>query len=342
MSIKMKIALLILFVLGFSGCNKNGYGVLFPNNQTYSYEALRTLGYTAVGGADINEIFQTVSGIRQGDSESWYTEWSKLAALSKSQAKMYPNDFTSSGRALLRASNYYRTAEFLLSPEDPRKKSTYMKCRDTFYSGLDALGIEYRLNRISYAEKSLETLYFPQMEGSFSRTLICMVNGYDSIKEETYFTLGAEALKRGYAFPSYDGPGQGAAIRCDGIPMIADWAPVNKAVLDSFLSDYSEYNRIVLVGYSLGSILATKAAASDPRIEALVHYDIFHDFSEAVGENMPESFRKRVFEDGNPSQSTARLLNISMRFSSETDWALRHGAWIFGKQEDYIGVLQSL
>lgn len=47
---------------------------IFDDDETCSFETLRTVGYAAYGGADIGEVI-TTQRITPGDWESWYREW---------------------------------------------------------------------------------------------------------------------------------------------------------------------------------------------------------------------------------------------------------------------------
>ena len=49
--------------------------LLFPEDTSFWYETLRTLGHTAYGGADIGEVLTTAQSITAGDYDSWYDEW---------------------------------------------------------------------------------------------------------------------------------------------------------------------------------------------------------------------------------------------------------------------------
>jgi hypothetical protein len=49
------------------------------NDQSFSFETLRALGYTSYGGADIGEVTSTASRIPDGDENAWYSEWRALA-----------------------------------------------------------------------------------------------------------------------------------------------------------------------------------------------------------------------------------------------------------------------
>jgi hypothetical protein len=96
-------------------------------DPTFSLQLLRAMGETYYKGADIGECLSTAYRIKEGDFESWYTEWLKTAK----RVHKYAEDCLAAGHkisareAYLRASNYYRVAEFLLiNPEDPRIQTT--------------------------------------------------------------------------------------------------------------------------------------------------------------------------------------------------------------------------
>ncbi|HEX2745394.1 MAG TPA: dipeptidyl aminopeptidase, partial [Streptosporangiaceae bacterium] len=49
------------------------------NDQSFSFETLRALGYAVYGGADIGEVVSTAGRIPDGDETAWYTQWRALA-----------------------------------------------------------------------------------------------------------------------------------------------------------------------------------------------------------------------------------------------------------------------
>lgn len=321
------------------GARGHGADTLFAGDQAFRYEALRALGYAATGGADINEILVSLGGVKAGDTEAWYGAWSGLAQRTEAASSTCEADPRGRGRMLLKASNYHRTSEFFLRGDDPRKLPAYQASVRAFDAGLRALEVAIERIAVPYQASALDTIYLPG--SARARTLVVMVNGYDSTKEETYFALGSEALARGYSFLSYDGPGQGGALRIAGLRMTHDWAPVNRAVLDVVLARHPEIETVVLVGYSLGSVFATKAAADDSRVGYLVHYDVFHDFAKAVGADLPGHFRDGIFRAEGPTPLSRRMLRMAMRFSTSIDWSMRHGAWAMGTGDDYAAAFNS-
>src|SRR5215471_3062983 len=93
-------------------------------DQAFSFELLRAIGYAPYGGADIGECLATAGRIKEGDLESWHVEWRLTADRIRAIAEeaLAKGHATSAREAFLRASNYYRTAEFFLhvDPGDPR------------------------------------------------------------------------------------------------------------------------------------------------------------------------------------------------------------------------------
>ncbi len=87
---------------------------LIFQDQTFSFELLRTLSYAPYGGADIGECLSTAYRIKEGDFESWYTEWYRTAERIHALAvdSLERGKRVSARECYLRAHNYYRTAEF--------------------------------------------------------------------------------------------------------------------------------------------------------------------------------------------------------------------------------------
>ncbi len=94
------------------------------NDQSFSFETVRALGYAPCGGADIGESTSTASRIPDGDKTDWYSEWRALAEriradADRSAAEGHP---VSARESYLRASKDYRPCEFYLrvdSANDP-------------------------------------------------------------------------------------------------------------------------------------------------------------------------------------------------------------------------------
>jgi len=106
----------------------------FFNDQTYHFQTLRVLNDIPYSGADTSEVLETIKHIKAGNSDDWYDAWERTGDRVSILAGR-TKDPISRGRAHLRAHNYYRTAEFLLAPHDPRRTISWKKNIETFYRG---------------------------------------------------------------------------------------------------------------------------------------------------------------------------------------------------------------
>ena len=80
-------------------------GLIFET-APFSFQALRTLGYSVNGGADIGECLVTCSRIADGDTESWYTEWMITAERVEAKA----DSFLAGGFTISAMECYFRAS----------------------------------------------------------------------------------------------------------------------------------------------------------------------------------------------------------------------------------------
>jgi len=253
----------------------------FFANQTFHFEALRGAGYVQAGAADMGEIMEAVRVIEEDDIQGWYSAWEAVADRVLALAHN-TKDPLSKGGAFMRASNYQRTAEFLLPPDDAKRPASWIKTLAAFRNGLNALGLTYEFFDVPYESGSLRALYLPGPSVAELKPLIMIVGGFDSILEELYPVLGKAANDRGYSVLLYEGPGQGEPLRRYGLKFTPEWEKPNTAVLDEFLRTHNKPAKIILVGMSMGGYFAPRAAAFEPRIDGVVAFDAAYDIAETV------------------------------------------------------------
>jgi alpha-beta hydrolase superfamily lysophospholipase len=300
----------------------------FFADQAYHFQTLRVLDAIPFGGADTSEVLQTIGRIRAGDAQSWHDAW-RATADRVARLAAETKDKTSAGLALLRAHSYYRTAEFFLSPSDPRRRPTAKKNLAAFYSGLDALNVDYERFSAPYGQRArLNAVYYPGPAPDRGKPLVMFVGGYDSTLEELYFALAKAARDRGYPVLTYEGPGQGEVLREQGLMFTPEWEKPNAAVLDAFLERHDRPDKIVLVGMSLGGYLAPRAAAFDPRIDGVVAYDALFDLGAIARRNIPKlAFWLR-------ERGLSGLVDVLVGFKTRCDpgfaWGIANAEWTFG------------
>lgn len=292
------------------------YGIRrFFEDQTYHFQTLRVLSDVPFGGADVSESLETIARIREGDASGWYDAWAGTAQRNWTRGRAC-RDRVSRGMACLRAHSYWRTAEFLLSPEDERRKVAWAAQVAAFDEGLAALGVAHTRFDVPYDGGVLRAIHYPGPEGAEAKPLIVFVGGYDSTLEELYFVLVKAAHSRGYSVLTYEGPGQGAALREHGLTFTPEWEKPNGAVLDAFLAMNAPPSAIILVGMSMGGYLAPRAAAFDARIAGVVAYDVFYDLGVAA----------RGF--------AALKANPATRGIPGVVWAIDNARWTLGAASD--------
>ena len=286
----------------------------FFTTPTFHYETLRNAGYIVSNCADLGEVLETVKVIAEGDVQSWYTAWKATADRVLALAER-TQDSLSKGGAYMRASTYQRTAEFLLPPDDPKRPGSFEKTGSYFFKGLDTLGVRYERITVPYGAESLRALYYPGPQGAETKPLIMFGGGFDSILEEYYPNFAEAALKRGYSVLTYEGPGQGEALRKYGLKYTAEWEKPVTAVLDEFLHAHAKPSKIVLIGMSMGGYFAPRAAAFERRIDGVVAYDTCYDFGAVASPLLAAA------------KNPLAMKNIGV------SWAYRNAMWTMGTKD---------
>lgn len=248
----------------------------WPEFPLMSFQLRRALGETQEGGGAVSECFQAASRITPGDAESWHAEWIRVAERNRNRADkaLSRGHVRTAMNCWLRAANYYRHAEFWLSPQDPRRLATFDKCEamsKQFLSWLqppgEAVEIPYENGKPLYA-------YFVKSPygGERQPVLICC-GGLDSYKDELWFMMGRGALQRGMAVLMFDGPGQGGTLRRHGITSRHDYeVPVGRCIDWLVQRQDIDPQRIAVCGSSLGGYYSARAACFEPRIAACISH----------------------------------------------------------------------
>jgi pimeloyl-ACP methyl ester carboxylesterase len=298
----------------------------------FDYQTLRALAYTTFGGAEPGEVFVTIERIPEGDREAWHAEWSRTAdrvAEQVDEALAAGSDATARDAAL-RAHTYYRTAEFFLPPDDPRRSPTYERSREAFRTALDRLPHPAERVAVPYEGTTLPGYLYRPADATAAEplpTVVCL-GGFDSLAEELYFLCGVPAaLERGFAVYCFDGPGQGAPLREAGLTARPDWEAVVGSVLDHLVErEGVDADRIGVVGASFGGYYAPRAAAFDDRIAACVAFDHFFGGWHASAHEHP--WLARAFLSA-PDALVNALASLGAR-SVDGAWFLQQGKWVFG------------
>jgi dipeptidyl aminopeptidase/acylaminoacyl peptidase len=304
------------------------------DDESFSFETLRTAGFALYGGADLGEVLVTAAAITGGDEASWHRAWKATAERLRGTGEqaLAAGHRVSAREALLRASNYYRAAEYYLRENpaaDPEVTLMFSRSQETFRAAASLLDTPAETISIRYEGTTLPGYLFLVDGSGTPRPTVIYTNGYDSTAEESWFAVAAAALRRGYNVLAYDGPGQGAALREQQLVFRPDWEAVITPVIDYALTRPEiDAGKMVLFGYSMGGYLVARAAAFEHRVAALILDDGIYDFHSAFARPL-SPFLASWITDGR-DDAAVPVLTLLTAVSTQVRWSLRNGVWAFG------------
>lgn len=319
--------ILFLSSLFLFGCASNKD---WKSSEAFYYQGVRSMGHAQYQGASVTEAMKVLSNIEVDNAEDWYEEWTKMANY-QIQIAENASDNRSKGNSLLRASNYYRTAEFFLPTEDSRRLVSYEKSRDAFVLALPLLEIDHQIWDIPFQDTTLRAYYFP---GDSDKPLIMFSNGIDGTVEECFFFNGYAAIERGYPVILYEGPGQSMLLRKDGITTEHQWGiPVGKIISAAIENaPVLKNSKKILYGVSMGGHMSGLAAKALEEVDGLVIHGAPMDFQQAVLAGLPGIARK-MYKDGKKERLDS-LVNTFYKIKIlgfQDRWAYRQLLWVLGK-----------
>lgn len=257
----------------------NEYGArvsLFFSDQLFEDFAVSiALGLASHGGPELGEVQAICAGITDGDDGSWYSAWRSAAdrLVELGDASAQGGHGVSAREAYLRASVCYSVAYHPLfgKPVDPRLLEAFGRQRAAFDKAASLMDPPGEQLTIAFEGAQLPAYLFRAPGADGPRPLLVATNGYDATLYEMFLAQALPALRRGYHCLIFDGPGQGAVLYEQGVPLRHDWETVVNTVVDAVVGrDGIDPDRIALTGWSLGGHLALRAASGEPRLAACV------------------------------------------------------------------------
>ena len=307
-------------------------------DDSFAFELVRNLGFVYYGGSDIGELFATAENITEGDFDSWYEGWHARGerVLGRAQEYLSTGHLVSAREALLRASSYFRMAEFYLhgTPDDPRIMADSKASQETYAKAAELMGPTWEPVEIPYEGTTLPGYFYKADESNEPRPTLIFHGGYDSSLEELYYYAAAAAVRRGYNCLTFDGPGQGMPLREQKLVFRHDWEKVVTPAVDYVLSRPDvDGDRLALKGMSLGGYLAARAAAFEPRFKAVILFDGVWSFYDCiVGILTPEA--KKALDDEDAATFN-ELVGKAMEANTQVRWTFTQGLFSCGAKSYY-------
>jgi dienelactone hydrolase len=256
----------------------------WPDHFFMSYQFRRGLGETQEGGGAVSECFQAASRMIPGDLDSWHEEWLRVADRNdrRGDEAERTGHIRTAMNCWLRAADYFRSAEFWLAPDDPRRLPTFTRCEAASQKWLRHLDPPGEVVGVPYeGGKSLPAYFIksPVYEKAGTRQpVLISFGGLDSFKDELWFMTGRGAVQRGIAVLLVDGPGQGGALRRQNIVSRHDYeVPVGRCI--DWLEKRADVDpsRIAVSGSSMGGYYAARAGSREHRLAACISHGAIWD-----------------------------------------------------------------
>ncbi len=239
----------------------------------FDYQLIRAMGVADYGGSTVGECLAIAEEITDGSPLSWSRGFGGLGERVEAAAReSLARGHQVSGRDhLLRASTYYRTAEYYSGADTERDRQFGARGRGCFAEAAALCDPPVEPFDVPFGTGTLPG-YLVRGGGAGPRRTLVAVGGFDSSAEELYFHYGAPGAQRGWDVYVFDGPGQQGCMRVSpDLPFRPDYEVPVAAVLDALGHRGGiEGGRVALVGQSFGGYFAARAAAVDDRVSALV------------------------------------------------------------------------
>jgi pimeloyl-ACP methyl ester carboxylesterase len=150
--------------------------------------------------------------------------------------------------------------------------------------------------------------------------------------------LVKDAREHGYSVLTYDGPGQGSALRDQGLTFTHEWEKPTAAVIDAILAGHSRPHQMVLVGTSMGGCLAPRAAAFNRRFDGVVAYDVFFDMGATARRYAPAA--AFWLRDHGFGAVVDLMIHVKAALSPGFAWAISNGMWTPGTRHPLDTVME--
>ncbi|CRD63497.1 alpha/beta hydrolase family protein [Stenotrophomonas thermophila] len=246
----------------------------FNDNVLIDALIKHTLSLMPYGMTDFGEVMDVVYQLNGSDEESWINAWATLASRLQDRAEEAErkDKRVTASTAYLRASTYWRGALLYFSRFEDKRMREYAVASSTCYERYIKLsGYPGERIEIPYEGSFLPGYFYRSPHAEEKAPLLIVTPGRDTWAEDTRWVCEG-ALQRGIHCLTYDGPGQGFALRLNNLTFRPDWERVVSPLIDFALEKFSEIDasNIALMGLSFGGYLAPRAAAFDKRIKLCI------------------------------------------------------------------------
>jgi len=238
------------------------------------FQLLRQLGTADYGGASVGECLAVAARIRRRGAADWTDAFADLAERQRAEAAdcSAAGHLTSARQRYLHAANSFRAAEYFAPFGTQRHVELGLASRAAFLAAMRTDPVRLEEMWLPWRGQRLPGYWLVPPGCDVPGPTLIATSGFDGTLEETYFQVSAAALQRGWRVLLVCGPGQMDTARTEPdthfVPDTESWLSAWIDLAAGFPQTDAEC--LALLGISFGGYFASRAAAHEPRIRALV------------------------------------------------------------------------
>lgn len=287
------------------------------------------------GMSDLGECLEVARQLELHDEDRWLSAWTEMAERIQARAAAAERGgkTVSASSAYLRAATYWRASLMHFSfREDPRVRRNALAAKDCYERYLELSGYPGEYVEIPYEGSFLPAHFYRSPTASDRAPVLIMHQGRDAWPEDTRWVYEG-AIRRGIHCLAFHGPGQGLALRLNGLPFRYDWEKAVTPVVD-FVVDLPgvDPERVALMGLSFGGYLAPRAAAFEKRIRVCIADPGVLDWGRSVFDNLPPHL-SAAFDAGAEAFDSA--VATMCEGQPLPTWFIRDSLWKYGVSSPY-------
>jgi pimeloyl-ACP methyl ester carboxylesterase len=257
-----------------SRVERTGTRIVGFQSPEMDFQLMRSLGAASFRGGEPGEIFAARGAIQDESPYAWPPAFSALAErVCKAAETAADHGHRVSARDhFLRASMYYRSAEYFADPFGRDGPRWGRASRETFINASKHMAENVEVVEIPFEGKALPGYFMTPAASAQNGRTVLILTGFDGTGEELYFQAARAGLERGFNVLVAEGPGQVGCLRFHPeLTFRPDYEKPIGAMIDYALARREVApERFAVYGISFGGYFVIRAGAHDPRIRALV------------------------------------------------------------------------
>lgn len=311
----------------FGAGRAGGLGIFDDPETDWAWK--RAIAYMPQGAAALGECLAAARQVDEADGETWISSWASVAERVEIAAdeSLKVGQAASARYGYLRASNYWRTAEYAAAPDHPRFDELWRRSVSAFQAAGALFERPIAPVTIQVEGHDLPG-YFCRASDTESRPTVVAVGGNDSSIEEIGLNAFG-AVERGFNFFIFDHPGHRGAVHLHPeLTKRSRYDDVYAVALDAVQEYPGVDGTFAMFGYSYGGYIVSQVATKEPRLAAVIPNSPIVNGRVALG----GGFLKNVMAvvEANPTMTVDEVMEQWLAPSPVMRGLMHYSRWSWG------------